>query len=151
MKVKEILKQFNIYEQEIEMNVDKIKRILDAAYIDYEIEEDEKITINTFKTLYNEYKYYSVMYDDHCIMLAGDYKSFCKDLSEQLAQCLPDDFDKFFNTDALYTEMLNDNYFVVNTMQTINKLDEEADLEYMPTQPEFVTVDGIDYVLFEEK
>jgi len=151
MKIKEILEKFNLYEQETEINVDKIKRILDAAYIDYDVEEDEKITINTFKTMYNEYKYYSVMYDDHCIMLAGDYKNFCKDLSSQLAQCLPDDFDKFFNEEALYAEMLKDNYFVESTINVINKLDKEADLEYIPTDPDFATVDNIEYVIFVEK
>lgn len=147
MNAKQILEQLN--EQEVELDVQQIKKILDAAFIDYEIEEDEKITVNTYKTNYNEYKYYTVIYDNHCIMLRGDFKSLCRDLCHRLVFNLSDGFEQFFDQEALYNAMLKNSYYLVQTINMINKFEEYSDL-YNFENIETVEVDGIEYVIFEE-
>lgn len=148
MNAKQILEKFNMVEQEVVMDLNKIKQILDANLIDYEIEEDEQLHELTYKTTYDEYKYYHVDYDDHSIMLAGDFKSLCKDISNMLINCLPDGFEQFFNTDALYNNMIKDNYYLYQAIVTINKMEDE-DL-YNFEDVEYVTVDNVDYVIFKE-
>lgn len=148
MKASEILERFKVFEEQILLTPEKVKQIFDAALIDYELEEDEKITEYTYETMYNNYKYYLLTYASQYIMLAGDFNSLKTDLANELAQCLPDDFDKFFDSKLLRQEMDKDEYYLNQTIRTINKI--KQDDKYLLHVLDTVTVDNIDYVILEE-
>lgn len=144
----EALKKLN--EQEVIMDLNKYKEILDADFIDFEIEEDEQLRENIYRTTYDEYKYWSTTYASECVMLRGDFKNLCKDLCGMLENCLTDGFEQFFDSDGLYNAMLKDSYYIVQTINMINKFNEDADL-YNFDNIRYVDVDNIEYVIFEER
>ena len=151
MEINELLSQLQkLTEQELILDLPKYKEILNANYIDYDIEEDEKLRENTYETTYNKYKYYSTLYETHCVMLRGDFKNLCKDLCDMLENCLTDGFEQFFDEDGLYNAMLKDSYYIVQTINMINRFNPDADL-YNFENIDTVEVDGIEYVIFEEK
>lgn len=144
----EALRKLN--EQEVIMDLNKYKEILDADFIDFEIEEDEQLRENIYRTTYDEYKYWSTTYANECVMLRGDFKNLCKDLCSMLVYCLTDGFEQFFDEDALYNAMFKDSYYIVQTVNMINKFNEDADL-YNFENIRYVDVDNIEYVIFEER
>lgn len=144
----EALKKLN--EQEVIMDLNKYKEILDADFIDFEIEEDEQLRENIYRTAYDEYKYWSTTYTSECVMLRGDFKNLCKDLCGMLENCLTDGFEQFFDSDGLYNAMFKDSYYIVQTINMINKFNEDADL-YNFDNIRYVDVDNIEYVIFEER
>lgn len=148
MDIKSLLEQINLAEESVVLTPELVKKIFDAAYIDYEPEADEKIKEYTYKTMFDEYKYYGLMYSSDYIMTKGDYESLKQNLADELAQCLPDDFDKFFDSQRLYQAM-DDQYYVEQTIRMINKLTEDD--RYIPIVHDEATVDGVDFVIFEEK
>ena len=133
-------------EQEVEMTPQLVVDILNVVtYPDIELEEDETLTVDEY-TVYNTYKIYGTTYQDLKVMLEGDYLNILQELSEKFVTTLPDDFEKFFDSKALYNAELDDrsDYFSSQIIATLNK--NGYDL-YNIIRKESVELNGVNYVI----
>lgn len=137
-----------ITEQEIEMNPQLVLSILNKVrYPETEFEGDENLITQEY-TVYETYKFYRLDTEDEYIIPEGDYLNILQELSEKIRNILPDDFEKFFDSKALYeAELDNPEWFLTQTISTINKYLNE-DLKTI-IKKEFVELNGINYVIVE--
>ena len=137
-----------ITEQEIEMNPQLVLSILNKVrYPETEFEGDENLITQEY-TVYETYKFYGLDTEDEYIIPEGDYLNILQELSEKIRNILPDDFERFFDSKALYeAELDNPEWFLTQTISTINKYLNE-DLKTI-IKKEFVELNGINYVIVE--
>lgn len=137
-----------IMEQEIEMNPQLVLSILNKVrYPETEFEGDENLITQEY-TVYETYKFYGLDTEDEYIIPEGDYLNILQELSEKIRNILPDDFERFFDSKALYeAELDNPEWFLTQTISTINKYLNE-DLKTI-IKKEFVELNGINYVIVE--
>lgn len=150
MDIKTILEQYKqLNEQTMVFTPQVLRNVINQITLDdVELEEDEKVVEQTIKTLYNEYKIYGLEYDDIFVMPLGDYKNYVKDVANSFATVFPDGFEQFLDINTLGTQMEKDNYYVVQAIKFINKVDDKDYYCYEKT--DMGSVDGIDYVLLKE-
>ena len=137
-----------ITEQEIEMNPQLVLSILNKVrYPETEFEGDENLITQEY-TVYETYKFYGLDTENEYIIPEGDYLNILQELSEKIRNILPDDFERFFDSKALYeAELDNPEWFLTQTISTINKYLNE-DLKTI-IKKEFVELNGINYVIVE--
>lgn len=149
MSIEKLLEDFNtfIIKESLQMTPELVKKIMDASFEDYEIEEDEKINVYTYDTGYNRYNYYSPMYSNKQIMLADDFRNIVLELCEAFTQALPDKFDRFVNVEDLKNAAKSDLVILEQIIDFLNRLGEDF---YRFKDVEYVTVDNIEYITYKE-
>ena len=137
-----------ITEQEVEMNPQLVLSILNRVrYPETEFEGDENLITEEY-TVYETYKFYGLDTEDEYVIPEGDYLNILQELSEKIRNILPDDFERFFDSKALYeAELDNPEWFLTQTISTINKYLDE-DLKNI-IKKEFVEFNGVNYVIVE--
>ena len=137
-----------ITEQEIEMNPQLVLSILNRVrYPETEFEGDENLKVEEYE-VYETYKFYGLDTEAEYIIPEGDYLNILQELSEYIRRILPDDFEGFFDSKALYeAELDNPDWYLTQTIAMINKYLDE-DLKNI-IKKEFVEFNGINYVIVE--
>lgn len=150
IEIKQFLNKYKrLNEQAVVFTPELLRNVINQITLDdIELEEDEKVVEQTIKTLYNEYKIYGLEYDDIFVMPLGDYKNYVKDVADEFVTVFPDGFEQFLDINTLSTQMEKDNYYVVQAIKFINKVDDKDYYCYEKT--DMGSVDGIDYVLLKE-
>lgn len=121
-KIQEILNKLN--EQTEVLTKETVIEIIKAITFEEPEFSDEDLKEYSFNTMYNEYKAYG--FDTHeMVMPYGDYQNYLKDVANEFAQCLPDKFEYYFNTDELYQDMLKMPVCLYQSIQFINKNSDE--------------------------
>lgn len=121
-KIQEILNKLN--EQTEVLTKETVIEIIKAITFEEPEFSDEDLKEYTFNTMYNEYKAYG--FDTYqMVMPYGDYQNYLKDIANEFAQCLPDKFEYYFNTDELYQDMLKMPVCLYQSIQFINKNSDE--------------------------
>lgn len=153
-KIQEILSKFN--EQEEILTKDKVIDIIQTiTYEELDPEELEDLKEYTFNTMYNEYKAYG--FDSYQMIIpAGDYQNYLKDICNEFEQSLPDSFEYFFNTDLLYTKMLQDDTYLDQCVWQINAINDKKDnysdqIDYVYKRIDSGNYEGIEYIVIKEE
>ena len=154
METRELLEQINKFHEDVELTPQQVRNIFNAITLDdVELEEDEKVTTDKIKTMYNEYPIYGLSYESGYIIKTDDYDSYLQDVANEFAQALPDGIDDFFPSDELYKYIKNQNKDVANSylescIQFINKNRDES--YYVYTRQDSGEYEGVDYILIDE-
>lgn len=149
MEIEQLLENFNkfLINEELEMTPELVKKIMDASFEDYEIEEDEKINVYQYDTGYNKHNYYSPMYADKQIMLEEDFVNIIEELCEAFTQILPDKFDRFVDVTELKNSAKRDLVILDQIIDFLNQHNEDF---YSFKDVEHVTVDNVKYITYKE-
>lgn len=140
----------SLAEEETILTKEIVRDILNSvSYNDYELEDDEELTVTTIKTLYDEYKAYGLSYESELIIPAGDYLNYLRDITNEFCTCLPDGFEVFFNESQLYNKMLQDNSYMEQAVDFINKNNDNDDYKYVKIDS--TTFNNVEYVIIKEE
>lgn len=99
MSIKSILEKLSIYEDG-DLTLEKAKEILEKEGFDADDVKEMTLT-----TMYNDYPCFGDGYT--ALIKAEDFQKFIKDTCEEFAQCLPDKFDGYFDTKAMYEDIVD--------------------------------------------
>lgn len=140
----------SLAEEETILTKEIVRDILNSAsYNDYELEDDEELTVTTIKTFYDEYKAYGLSYESEMIIPAGDYLNYLRDIANEFCTCLPDGFEVFFNESQLYNKMLQDNSYMQQAVDFINKNNDSDYYKYVATDS--TKFNNVEYVIIKEE
>jgi hypothetical protein len=140
----------SLAEEEIILTKEIVRDILNSVSSkDYELEDDEELTVTTIKISYDEYKAYGLSYENKMIIPAGDYLNYLRDIANEFCACLPNDFEVFFNESQLYNKMLQDNSYMEQAVDFINKNNHNDHYKYVATDS--TTFNNVEYVIIKEE
>lgn len=150
MHIKRLIEEYNkLNEQEIKLTAQQVRNIINQiAFENVELEEDEKLKVVEIPTLYNTYKAYGLDYDNKLVMLMGDYLSYIQEVCDEFETVLPDGFEQCFDNQKLKQLGQNDNYYVIQSLKFLNKVEDKDYYGY--ERLDSGEVDGVEYQLLEE-
>ena len=121
MNISKLLKRLN---ETSELTVERAKELIIQ---ELSIDEDDIKDFHekTLKSAYNDYKCFGNY--DYAVIKYEDYKNYVEDLANELAQKLPDKFYRYFNTDELALDMLDDFVLVKQTQEWLENQGETVD------------------------
>ena len=101
MEIKKLNETLALFEDK-ELTLEQAIQI----FADEDILEAEEVEPMKLKTKYGEYDCFGDGW--HYAVINGDiFHKFIQDMCREFAQCLPDKFDRYFDTAAMYEDIVN--------------------------------------------
>lgn len=113
-----------------ELSIEDVKNAIEqCTFEDLELFDDDKVRTIEVETMFNTYEIYSLDSQSTYIMKNEDFESYISDIANQFTYCLPDQFERFFDTDLLKSKIQDDFTYSWQAIDFINKNMEDADLD----------------------